>query len=193
MIRAKGGLTTDRLIHERSDLFSFEDTDKPDIVYLQIGGNDLSDQLLSPTKVAKSIYSFACYLRYGLNIKIVVIGQLLLRNPNKVHKDYNSNVMTVNSTLEHLCKQEFLNIIFWKHHGFWADLKHIHRDGTHVKTSAMKQYFRSVRSAVLHANTALVNIGFDYKYHTLSLLNNFGLSFIMLSKINYIMNIVTNS
>ena len=89
MIRAKGGLTTDRLIHERSDLFSFEDTDKPDIVYLQIGGNDLSDQLLSPTKVANSIYSFACYLRYGLNIKIVVIGQLLLRNPNKVHKDYN--------------------------------------------------------------------------------------------------------
>ena len=64
MIRAKGDLTTERLIHERSDLFSFEDTDKPDIVYLQIGGNDLSDQLLSPTKVAHSIYSFAFEIKH---------------------------------------------------------------------------------------------------------------------------------
>lgn len=41
--RAQGGLTIPRLIHERPDLYDFN-VCQPDIVYLQIGGNDLSNR-----------------------------------------------------------------------------------------------------------------------------------------------------
>jgi len=45
--RAQGGLTIPRLIHERSDLYNFAYT-QPDIVYFQIGGNDISASDSSP-------------------------------------------------------------------------------------------------------------------------------------------------
>lgn len=80
--RAQGGLKIDELIHERPDLFDFNG-EKVDILYLQIGGNDLSDRNKSGTAVANDIYSLACFLHYGLQIPIVIIGELLWRHPKK--------------------------------------------------------------------------------------------------------------
>jgi len=56
--RFQGGLTVERLIHERGDLFTFDSDRTPDIVYLQIGGNCLSDSRITAQKVANNIYSF---------------------------------------------------------------------------------------------------------------------------------------
>jgi hypothetical protein len=52
--RGQGGLTIERLIHERSDLFCFLHTSSK-IIYLQIGGNDLSST--STDIVANEVYS----------------------------------------------------------------------------------------------------------------------------------------
>jgi hypothetical protein len=50
-VGAQGGLTIPRLIHERKDLYNFTHA-CPNIVYLQIGGNDLSDKNTSTLSVA---------------------------------------------------------------------------------------------------------------------------------------------
>jgi hypothetical protein len=45
------------------------------------------------------IFSFAQFLHYGLHINIVVIGELLWRDPMRVHSEYNKNVTDTNSAL----------------------------------------------------------------------------------------------
>ena len=53
--RAQGGLTVPRLIHERPDLYDFS-VCKPDIVYLQIGGNDLSNTTSSESVAKRNLF-----------------------------------------------------------------------------------------------------------------------------------------
>lgn len=79
MCRVQWGLTIPRLVHERQDLYYFTHI-CPNIVYLQIGGNDISDKNNTDLSVANEIFSFAHFLHYGLHINIVVIGELLWRD-----------------------------------------------------------------------------------------------------------------
>lgn len=156
--RAQGGLTIPRLIHERPDLYDFS-VCEPDIVYLQIGGNDLSHS--SSETVANEIYSFANFLHFGLHIPFVIIGELLLRDPNKVGIKYNDKVIATNiSLLQKVQMDNLPNIIFWRHHGFWQDDSFLNRDWVHLNRQGMWKYFRSVRSSVLHAQSILGNISF---------------------------------
>ena len=52
----------------------------PDIVYIEIGSNDLCSISLTAKSFAKHIISFASYLRTGFEINIVIIGQILHRH-----------------------------------------------------------------------------------------------------------------
>jgi hypothetical protein len=54
--RAQGGLSIPRLIHDRSDLLCLHATRQ--VVYLQIGGNDISTWDSSPVRVDPIIVSF---------------------------------------------------------------------------------------------------------------------------------------
>ena len=74
--RAQGGLTMPLLIHERSDLCNFAYT-QPDIVYLQIGGNDISTWDSSPVRDASNMISHVrCVLlllaNYYIGIPLVL-------------------------------------------------------------------------------------------------------------------------
>lgn len=157
LCRAQGGLTLHRLIHERSDLFTFGKT--PDIVYIQVGGNDLASHL-DAEHVATAVFSFANFLHHGLNIQFVIIGQLLRRRPDKVPINYNDKVFFTNMMLDKLCvDNDSQHIIFWKHRGFWSELNYLDEvDGVHLNMEGLRKYFRSVRSAVLHAGKLLGNI-----------------------------------
>ena len=95
--RAQGGLTVPIVIHERPDLYYFSIC-QPDIVYLQIGWNDLSNTTSSKS-VANEIYSFANFLHFGFHIPIVIIGELLFRNPSKVRRDYNDKAVATNVSI----------------------------------------------------------------------------------------------
>jgi len=89
----------------------------------------------------------------------VVIGELLWRDPMRVHSEYNKNVTDTNSALYNMIQTDGIpNIILWRHHGFWKDFSHIYHDGVHLNDVGMKKYFRSIRSAVIHASTTLGNI-----------------------------------
>ena len=127
--RAQGGLTIPRLIHERSDLCNFAYT-QPDIVYLQIGGNDISTWDSSPVSVASDMISFSNYLHYGLHVRIVIIVELLHRDPALVGIHYNCKVVQTNVAIKQLISSDNNNnIIFWRHRGFWADLSFLSNDG----------------------------------------------------------------
>ena len=155
--RAQGGLTIPRLIHEWSDLYHFACT-QLDIVYLQIGGNDISASNSSPVRVASDITSFANYLHYGLHVRIVINGELLHRDPARVGIHYNCKVVQTNVAIQQLISSENnKNIIFWRHRGFWADISFLSNDGVHLNHGGMLKYFKSVRSAVLHASHSIDN------------------------------------
>jgi lysophospholipase L1-like esterase len=144
--RAKGGLTIRRLINERPELFDFGNI-RISIVYIQLGGNDLSRQ--SAEKTATDLVSFANFLNELA--PVVIVGQLLFRNPVKVGELYNTKVVECNKLIETSIKDN-PNIIFWHHRGFSKDLTHLHGDGTHLNDQGMLKYHRSIRSAILHAN-----------------------------------------
>ena len=111
--------------------------------------------------MANEIYSFANFLHFGLHIPIVIIGELLFRDPNKVGSDYNDKVVATNVSIHQKIQMDSLpNIIFWRHHGFWEDYSCLGRDGVHLNNNGMKKYFRSIRSSVLHAQSILGNISF---------------------------------
>ena len=60
--------------------------------------------------------------QYGLHINIVVIGELLWRDPMRVHSEYNKNVTDTNSALYNMIQTDAIpQIIFWGRHGFWKD------------------------------------------------------------------------
>lgn len=154
--RCQGGLTLPRLIHERADLYNFQGH-PPSIVYLQIGGNDLSAR--DPEEVVRDLLSFASYLHEGVGTPLIIVGQLLLRSPNVVGQRYNDKVITCNKLLnEQLVLNNIPGIIFWKHRGFWNSLHHISHDGVHLNQEGLWKYYRSVRSAILHAYNLLGNI-----------------------------------
>ena len=103
--------------------------------------------------VANEVHSFASFLHYGIHITIVVIGQLLWRDPSSTNQNYNDKV---NAKLLHITRQENNScIIFWRHHGFWSDLSFLGRNGVHLNSNGMCKYMRSVHSAVLHASNVL--------------------------------------
>lgn len=144
--RAKGGLTIRRLINERPDLFAFGNI-RISILYIQLGGNDLSRQ--SAEKTATDMVSFASFLNELA--PIVIIGQLFFRDPVKVGELYNTKVVECNNLIKPLIKDN-PNIIFWHHRGFSKDMSHLHGDGTHLNDQGMLKYHRSIRSAILHAS-----------------------------------------
>ena len=71
----------------------------PDAIFLQIGGNDLSDPLVNPHTLAVNIMSFAHYLITVFNVNHVIIGQLLFRFSRRCPNDYNERVISVNDRL----------------------------------------------------------------------------------------------
>jgi hypothetical protein len=45
----------------------------------------------------------------------------------------------------------------WRHRGFWTDFSHLDSDGVHLNDDGMKKYFRSIRSAIIHAKITFGN------------------------------------
>ena len=109
-------------------------------------------------RVASDIISFANGLHYGLHVCIVIIGALLHRDSDRVGIHYNCKVVQTNVPLKQLISSENnKNIIFWRHRGLWADISFLSNDGVDLNHGGMLKYFKSVRSAVLHARHSIGN------------------------------------
>ncbi len=116
--RAKGGLTVRKLID--CDLLTFNKSDIPDAVFLQIGGNDAADKKKHYVTIARDIVSIARYLVEGVGVKTVLIGQLLPRRVDRTFKGYNKKIISINEEIVRLINRDNNNNIqFWHNHGFW--------------------------------------------------------------------------
>lgn len=111
------------MIYQRPDLYSF--TSAPDIVFIQLGANDLSNS--TANIVANNIIAFANNLHYGLHVKLIIIGELIPRYPGpRVDSNYNCRVIQTNICLKEKLDAEISNhIILWRHHGFWQAFSHL--------------------------------------------------------------------
>ncbi|XP_062578296.1 uncharacterized protein LOC134240212 [Saccostrea cucullata] len=145
--QARGGLTFQRLA-QCAEFTNFPKP-PPDVCFLQMGGNDLCR--VQPHKVVTDLLSYAQYLRDGVGIKNVIVGQLLRRQPWATRPGYNEDVIYVNNKLKE-GTATLENIYYWQHRGFWTDLSYLGRDGVHIEGTSrhMKKYLHSIRIAVLH-------------------------------------------
>lgn len=153
IIRARGGLRIASLAISR-DLLTFEVT--PDICFLQIGENDVLS--LNVDTIVRDIIALASYIRSGVGIKTVIIGQLLRRQTWASSPDFNNRTVAINVRLR-TQTSSMDGVYFWQHRGFWQDLSFLCRDGVHLRcptsalhvvtSSPMHRFWRSIRSAIL--------------------------------------------
>ena len=148
--RCRGGLRVADIF--TSELIRFSVA--PDIVFIQLGGNDVGKQTNS--KLVNNLMSLSDYLVEGVGVKCVVIGQLLRRSPSVVGAEYNELVFQINNALCHETTTR-PKVHYWRHRGFWSDFSHLCKDGVHLEhkswpldpSSPMKKYWRSIRNAVI--------------------------------------------
>ena len=133
---------------------------KPNIVYIEIGSNDLCSVNNSPDIVAKKIMDITRYLHYGHGVQKVIIGQILQRL--RRHQTYfsrclslaayNKKVQETNEILQKLALSQKDFMLFWKHKGFTSPQVNVFgQDGVHPSIPiGMIKYTCSVRHAVVH-------------------------------------------
>ncbi|XP_062600577.1 uncharacterized protein LOC134262209 [Saccostrea cucullata] len=154
--RGKGGLCLRHLgksqehFSARRDLFHL--TSKPDVVFLQVGENDISEFTCSG-KLARDLVSVATYLRDGVGVKVVIIGQLLRRLPFAACRDFNDIIVKTNTQLESMT-ESVSGIHYWRHRGFCQVLSFLGPDGVHLcctpaHDQPMRKFLRSIRNAVI--------------------------------------------
>ncbi|XP_056020884.1 uncharacterized protein LOC125676148 [Ostrea edulis] len=147
--RGKGGLKS-RRCDSRSELLCFDIV--PDIVFLQIGENDIAATTNSK-KLAEDIISIAQYLCDGVGVRLVIIGQLIRRMQFASCRYFNITVIETNQHLKQL-SDPLCSIHYWSHRGFWNDLHYLGPDGVHLlctpdEDQPMRKYRRSIRNAVI--------------------------------------------
>ena len=125
------------------------------IVFLDIGSNDLCSMRIAPATLADTIFAFACWLiQQGCNR--VMIGEILHRKQGTL---YNARVDETNQRLQCLCADQE-SVRFWQHNfnnfNRRFQQEFVSPDGVHIDpTLGMRRYYRSVRGAVLCAAHSL--------------------------------------
>lgn len=94
IFRARGGLRIASLANSKN-LLTFEVT--PDICFLQIGENDVLS--ISVDTIVRDIVALASFIRSGIGIRTVIIGQLLRRQPWASSPDFNNRIVAINVKL----------------------------------------------------------------------------------------------
>jgi hypothetical protein len=152
--RGRGGLTVNKLCSRQFTQFSR----CPDIVFLQIGGNDLVCDSPNIPKLDRDIISYASYLKDGCGVRHVIIGQVLRRDPRRSTWTFNEDVVRLNLSLASACA-ELAHIFFWKHRGFWATMDFLGADGVHIRSDLdghyLRKYRQSIKSAILHVSNSM--------------------------------------
>ena len=97
---------------------------EPEIVFLQIGSNDLCDHEKSPESIAKSIIDLVNRLILNYNVKFVALMQIFHRlhpsRPVRYRVDpswYNPRVDSTNLKLSAQANPD--HSCLWRHKGFW--------------------------------------------------------------------------
>jgi len=126
-------------------------------VVLQIGSNDLMDDRCSVEQFVADCSAYIHYLQTRCQVQRVVIMEILHRKErsrycvNMTMDDYNRRkVDNTNTQLKTMCSTS-TNLVFWHHIWHVRHLGAISRDGIHLNSTSLKNYWRRVRAAVMRA------------------------------------------
>ena len=114
-----GTLRTGRKCIQKGEFMQIFNSFKPNTVFLQLGGNDLTDEQ-NPEQLVRDITSFADYIITWYQVSHVIVGQLLPMYSERSGVDYNNKVHKVNNQL-HTTLATRDCVTFWKHRGLWKN------------------------------------------------------------------------
>jgi len=136
-----GGRTTDKM--RRYDLAAVSQF-RPDIIYLEIGTNDLTLRNASAVTVGSAIEDFVRLLREQCRVQFVYVGQTINRHARVA---FNENV----AILAHYLKT-VLELLPYAEEGFGTPVRRslLSYDGVHLNMKGQHKLYKSIRGAVLH-------------------------------------------
>lgn len=134
---------------------------QPDLVFLQIGSNDLCKQQNSVMDVARGIIEFVLKLRYSYGVHKVAVLQILHRLPPTKEIRYEVDTVWFNQRCDELNlylsnyfkDNKVEKVCFWRHSGFWSDenkQRVFSPDGVHLNNMhGYPKYYQSLRAAIV--------------------------------------------
>lgn len=138
------------------DIQSFQ----PDIVFLQIGSNDIGDGNNSVSNVLVAI-ELLIELLLSFKVKIVFFGlvpyrtRVLPRRGLTLHQ-YNARVYSLNYRFYNIVCKFTSNVVHWIHRGIqFPNVNILNTDGVHLNKEGNKRLFMSIRGALLYANSLI--------------------------------------
>ena len=125
------------------------------LLFLEMGTNDLAKQEYNPLVYARDICSYAEYLRVGYDVLKVVISQIIFRDVLP-HEDFNAYVTLANEEIKTRVNT-LDNIYFWSHRGLWNPeipiLDHSGPfPGVHLNDEGNRKYLRSIRDCIIRVS-----------------------------------------
>ena len=119
---------------------------RPDIVFLQVGTNDLTHANLTPVLVGSAIEDLVRLLREKYGVKIVCVGQTIHREAAAA---FNKKVDILTRYLR-VVLEPLPYAIYWGHRGFWnSKFQFYSYDGVHLNSQGHRKLYRSLRGAIL--------------------------------------------
>lgn len=134
---------------------------RPDIIVIQLGGNDMSIKAVRPEVFACRLVDWVQSLTEQFCfIKNIVVCELFIRTkPRQVSVElYEFKRGIVNQMLKDML-EDHPNLTFWRHLRLMqSPLAILSGDGVHLSVIGTKKFYRSLRLAVLHAIRYFFNI-----------------------------------
>jgi lysophospholipase L1-like esterase len=129
---------------------------RPRLVLIDIGTNDIDAMRKSPQELAHQLYHFGIRLVERFGVKHVVFLEVMLRGPGRFspkNPQFTTHVQVFNSCLRSLVQSqsgESRHLHCWVHSTMRTNVQQYLCDGVHLNHVGMKKYYYSVRRAVVH-------------------------------------------
>ena len=133
----------------------------PDIVVIDMGTNDLFNNLSTPShSLALQLFNLARHLVDHFRVQHVIILEVLPRTTwgrYGAPLSFSSRVVRFNSMVKALVYRHKLtsHVSFWFHKGIPSNVSQFLVDGCHLNPTGMVKYIKSVRRAILLQTRAL--------------------------------------
>ena len=119
---------------------------RPDIVFLQIGTNDLAQRGMSPLTVGSAIEDFVRRLHDEYGVRLICVGQTIRRH---LVGNFNDKVQFLAQYLKTVL-EPLPFAIYWTHRGFWrASSSYLSYDGVHLNREGQHIFLKSITGAVM--------------------------------------------
>ena len=145
IFRGFGGLTITKAFKELTFLSQLQ----PDVVFIQLGENDVDKHGSCPIQIADNLLKLVgAIFKNSAKTRHVFWGQLLHRpTPRICPRDYSVKIHAINKFIR---SKATVNLHYWPHKGLWQDCHRLFSsDGVHLNSRGQHKLARSIRGAIL--------------------------------------------